>query len=373
MNRKLTAFLAIVALIIFGYAMYSWLAGMKTPPKKALPPQLNRYVKAKTVKYENLPGVIETSGRLRAFDEVVISSEVSGRLTRGQHLFKSGQAFRKGDLIAVVENDEFIFQLKARKSKFLKAVAGILPDLKIDFPASYENWMHFFESVKIELPLPQLPKTNSSKERIFMATRNVLNDYYAIKSDEVRLSKHQIRAPFDGTIKKVNLQIGSVVNPGTKLAIFTRTDLFEIEVPVDEKNINLLKLGANVEVMDNEGNINRTGNISRIGGVINQATQSVSVYVVVKKSKEMPLFDGMYLPVRINGSTVNQVMEIPRNAVFNGNQVYLLKAKQLQKATIHISKINKETLYFNGIKEGEELVMEPVLGITETSRFEIIR
>lgn len=158
MNRKLTAFLAIVALIIFGYAMYSWLAGMKTPPKQALPPQLNRYVKAKTVKYENLPGIIETSGRLRAFDEVVISSEVSGRLAEGKHLFKSGQAFRKGDLIAVVENDEFIFQLKARKSKFLQAVAGILPDLKIDFPASYDNWMHFFEAVKLNGRSPSYRK-----------------------------------------------------------------------------------------------------------------------------------------------------------------------------------------------------------------------
>jgi len=186
MNRKTTALITIIALIILGVFMFKWLSSFKKNPQKKTPPAVTRYVKAIPVKYENLPGIIQTSGRMRAFDEINISSEVGGRLEDGDRLFKPGQFFRKGELIAHVINDEFTFQLKAQKSNFLKSIANILPDMKIDYPDSYPKWMAFFEDINISKPLPDIPETSSSKERIFLATRNILNEYFSIKSNEIR-------------------------------------------------------------------------------------------------------------------------------------------------------------------------------------------
>ncbi len=371
MNRKIIALITVVFLVLFGYLMFKWLSGFKENPKKKTPPQSIRFVKALPVQYSNLPGIIETSGRLNAFDEVVISSEVGGRLERGDHLFKAGQYYRKGELIAKIINDEFTFQLKAKKSNFLKSIASILPDMKIDFPDSYPQWMSFFESVDINKPLPEIPATNSSKERIFMATKNILNEYFSIKSDEIRHLKHLIHAPYNGSLKEVSLQTGSVVNPGVRLAVFTRSDLYEMEVPIRVQNIGLLEKNIKADIIDDSGNIQH-GFISRAGEIINPATNTVSVYVAVKNTKQFPLYDGMYLKVKLYGHDVPNVMEIPRNAVYNGSEVYVLKDNQLKKKSINVQKLNSETLYFDGLAPNEMLVVEAVTGITGNAIFEAL-
>ncbi len=371
MNRKIIALISILVLVIFGIYMFKWLSSFKQEPQKRTPPQAIRYVKTNPVKYKNLPGIIETSGRLKAFDEVVISSEVSGRLEQGDHLFKAGQYFKKGELIANIINNEFTFQLKAQKSNFLKSIASILPDMKIDFPDSYATWMNFFESININKPLPQIPETTSSKERIFMATRNILNEFYSIKSNEVRETKYFIHAPYDGSLKEVTLQAGAVVNPGVRLAVFTRNDLYEVEVPVRVQNINLLNRNMKANLIGESGTVQH-GYISRIGGVINPATNTVSVYVAVKDSKSLPLFDGMYLNVTLYGKDVPDVMKISRNAVYNGSEVYILKDSKLIKQSINIQKLNNETIYFNGISTDEILVVESVTGITGNAKFEAL-
>ncbi len=371
MNRKVIAIISILIIVFFGVIMFKWLSSFKQDPQKKTPPQAIRYVKAKPVEYINLPGIIETSGRLRAFDEVVISSEVSGRLEQGDHLFKAGRHFKKREIIANIINEEFTFQLKAQKSNFLKSIASILPDMKIDFPDSYPTWMDFFESININYPLPQIPETTSSKERIFMATRNVLNEYYSIKSNEIRYTKYRIHAPFDGSLKEVILQVGAVVNPGVRLAIFTRNDLYEVEVPVRVQSVSLCKCNMKADLTNESGDVQH-GYISRIADVINPATNTVSVYVAVKDSKSLPLFDGMYLNVKIYGSDVHDVMEISRSAVYNGSEVLVLQDNKLTKKSINIQKLNDETLYFNGLPVGEMLVTESVTGITGNAKFEAL-
>ena len=371
MNRKVIALISIIVIVVFGIFMFKWLSSFKQDPQKKTPPQAIRYVKAMPVKYSNLPGIVETSGRLKAFDEVVISSEVSGRLQQGEHLFKAGQHFKKGELIANIINEEFTFQLKAQKSNFLKSIASILPDMKIDFPDSYPIWMDFFESININNPLPKIPETTSSKERIFMATRNILNEYYSIKSNEVRYTKYLIHAPYDGSLKEVTLQVGAVVNPGVRLAVFTRNDLYEVKVPVRVQNINLLKQNVKAELTDESGSI-QYGYISRISDVIDPASNTVSVYVAVKDSKSLPLFDGMYLNVKLYGRDVEGVMEMSRNAVYNQTEVYVLKDNKLFKHDINIQKLNDETLYFNGLEPGDMLVIESVPGITGNAKFKAL-
>ncbi len=371
MNRKVIALISILILVFFGIYMFKWLSSFKQNPQKKAPPQAVRYVKAMPVKYGNLPGIIETSGRLRSFDEVVISSEVSGRLEQGDHLFKAGQNFKKGELIANIINEEFTFQLKAQKSNFLKSIASILPDMKVDFPDSYPTWMDFFESIDIDRPLPQIPETTFSKERIFMATKNILNEYYSIKSNEVRYTKYFIYAPYSGSLKEVTLQVGAVVNPGVRLAVFTRNDQYEVEVPVRVQNVNLLKPNMKAELTDESGNV-QDGYISRIGEVINPASNTVSVYVAVKDSKSLLLFDGMYLDVKLFGKDVENVMEMSRNAVYNGTEVYVLRDGKLIKKEIRLQKLNNETLYFNGLAPDEVLVVESVTGITGNAIFKAL-
>jgi membrane fusion protein (multidrug efflux system) len=64
-------------------------------------------------------------------------------------------------------------------------------------------------------------------------------------------------------------------------------------------------------------------------------------------------------------------MEIPRRAVFNNDMVYVVSDNTLRKAEINILRINQESMIFNGLEEGEHVVVEPLINVAEGSLVEI--
>ncbi|MFW5754001.1 MAG: efflux RND transporter periplasmic adaptor subunit [Marinilabiliaceae bacterium] len=371
MKRKIWIALAAFGIILIGALLMFLLFSLKEEPEKSKRPQAEIYVKAEQVDFENLQAVITSSGRLHAFNEVAVSSEVSGRLQEGEVTFRPGQRFQKGQVIARIVNPEFPMSVKARKSRFMQTLASVLPDIRVDFPDSYPKWQDFFERIDIEKPMPDLPGSESLKERIFLASHNIISDYYSILGDEERLQKHDIRAPFDGAFSKVSQDPGVVVNPGTELASIVRTDLYELEVPVSTDEVEMISEGDSVTLTADNLSGEWQGKINRIGAVVNQSSQSVSVYISVPG--ETSLFDGMYLTARLYGNILEDVMEMPRNAVFDNNHVYVVKDNALEEKDIDIVKRNPQTLYFRGLEEGEDLVVEPVLNVSGNPNYKILR
>ncbi len=371
MKRRFWIFGIAAGIILVGVVIMFVLFSLKQEPEPALKPQVDVHVKAETVEYRDLQAIVSSSGRLHAFNEVVVSSEVSGRLQEGDIPFRNGQRFREGEVLAEVINPEFPLGLKARKSQFLQSLAVILPDLRLDYPDAFPQWEDFFEDIDIEKPLPEMPEPQSSNERIFLASRNIISDYYSILSDQARLEKHQIRAPFTGAFNDVVQDPGVVVNPGTQLATIVRTDLYELEVPIVLEEIRFLSVGDSVLVKNETSSQSWEGTIKRIGSVVNPSSQAVSVFVAVPG--DPGLYDGMYLTAHLHGSKVDDVMEMPRNAVFNNNHVYVIEENRLFEKPIEIVKRNDQTIFLKGLKEGEELVVEPLLNVTGNPIYKILR
>lgn len=65
-------------------------------------------------------------------------------------------------------------------------------------------------------------------------------------------------------------------------------------------------------------------------------------------------------------------MEIPRNAVFNNNEVFVIVDGRLQKRLINIIKVNEKTLLFNGIEEGKILVIQAMINVLEGTSVEVL-
>ncbi|MGM0375951.1 MAG: efflux RND transporter periplasmic adaptor subunit [Bacteroidota bacterium] len=371
MKRKIWIALGAFGIILIGALLMFLLFSLKEEPEKSSKPQADIHVKAEQVDFENLQATVTSSGRLHAFNEVTVSSEVSGRLQEGEVPFRPGQEFQKGQVIAHVVNPEFPLSVKARKSRFMQTLASVLPDLRIDFPETYPRWQSFFESIDIDKSMPELPESESLKERIFLASHNIISDYYSLLGEEARLQKHNIRAPFDGAFNEVSQDPGVVVNPGTQLASIVRTDLYELEVPVSREEVEMVSVGDSVTLSSENLSGEWKGKINRIGAVINPSSQSVSVYIAVPG--EAGLFDGMYLTARLYGNILEDVMEMPRNAVFDNNHVYIVKDNALEEKAIDIVKRNPQTLYFRGLQEGEDLVVEPILSVSGNPNYKILR
>lgn len=366
--RKIVFIVVALIVLLGGSAALSLLfVSMKPEPPRRPEADLRRFVKADTVQYHNIKSPLSREGRVVTSSEVMLVAEAAGKLEPGNVSLRKGASFKKGDLIAVVYKDEAELALKARKSQFLTTITTLLPDVKIDYPEQYPTMLSFFNAIKIDEELPELPDVEDEQLKIFLASRNVLNAYYGIKQDEKRLSRHSLYAPFNGTFTQVNFEVGAYVNPGNQIARMIRTDLMEVEVPVVNEQSKWIKIGDKVQVASQDRNMVRSGTVVRKSDFIDQSTQSRSIFVKVDNSSGDEILAGELKWVTFPGHEISQSMEIPRSAVFNSNEVFTIVEGRLNKQEINILKRNEETWIFDGLEEGTIIVTEPLINVKENT------
>jgi len=348
------------AIILGSFFLSSVLSGMKEAPEKITPPQPKRYVKTATVSYEDINTDIVAFGRVETAQTLDLLSEVGGRMFQGRVRMKEGVNFRKGDLLFQIDDTEAELSLKAEKSTFLKDLAAILPDLKVDYQDNYDNWYQYFSTIDINKDLPTLPDLKSDKEKTFLATKGIFSSFYNIKRSEVRLKKYKYYAPFDGSFSEIVFESGSFINPGVKIGKIHRTGVHELRVNVDTKDIPFIQKEAECTIYSEETETSWSGKVSRISDFVNTSTQSIDVYLAIFPDGK-PIYDGQFLQASIPAQTIDDGMTIPRNAIYNGNEVFVLQDTLLRTQKIEVHRVVENEAIFSGLEEGSQIVVEPLI------------
>ena len=367
--RKIDRRIVIVAVFIFivalAYGLMRFLIAQKEDPRRREPMEARRYVNAEPVKYSSILSPVSADGRLTSVAEVDIIAEASGKIERGSVTLKKGAEFSKGDVLFRVYPDEAMLALKARKSQFQNILANLLPDIKIDFPEYEETYMKFFSSIDLDKNLPKFPKVGNEKLNIFLSSRNVLSEYYDIRKDELQLSRRTVVAPFDGTFLEVNIEVGAYANTGGRVASAIQTDELELEVPVAPFDAAWINIGDKVKISSGTETVAGEGKVIRKSPFVDPNTQSQSIFIYLTNNGSQKLLPGEYYTADFQGHPIEGVMEIPRNAVFNTNDVFVIVESRLEKRQIDIIKENQKTLIFNGLEEGELIVVQPLINVLE--------
>ncbi len=374
MNKQKLIVLGVFVLILLGgYLLMRQFAGMKTLPPERPKVVSSNFVKVDQVAYRELDTEVVAYGRITSAQPLSLIAEVGGRLFRGSVLLKPGVNFRKGQLLYRINDAEVRLNLQSRKSEFLNLIASALPDFKIDFTDDYPAWQAYFERLEIDKPLPELPEASSSKVKTFLATRNILRDYYSIRSAEENLRKYYAYAPYDGSIATVSLETGTVVNPGATIATIIRTDELELEIPMEVNNVKWVEEGGPVEVTSEDGSRSWSGEVTRIADFVDPNSQSINVYIRVDAGPDSELYDGLYLRAIIPGSRLENAMEIPRRVLVNDDEVFVVEKGVLKTRKVNVQKVNQDQVLIspleaNGLNEGDSLVVEAPSNAIENMR-----
>jgi len=378
MKRKATIIAAILIIILalFGKRL---LEVRKESPRRAQSKKLAKAVHVDTVIYMNHKIKVTAYGRLVAKERIDIFSEVSGTLLKGNLYFKVGNSFRKGQPLLKIDDRDTRLNLYAQKSDFLSLLTQLLPDIKSDFPKSYDNWNNYLKQFDIEKPLDSLPNISSLKEKYFLAARNIFKLYYSNKSLELRLSKYIIIAPFAGTVTQNLIEAGSLVRAGQKLGEFASINNYELEVAVNSDEIQLINLKSQVKITADEIQLNEKvlplgkdvreiwkGEVTRISKHIDPNSQTVKVFINVWGDR---LMEGMYLKAEIDGKVVENVFEVPRRAIVDNNFIYTIKDSLFGKKKINILKLYDLTALINGLDSGTVVVSEPLTNVRSVVRY----
>jgi membrane fusion protein (multidrug efflux system) len=331
-----------------------------------------RYVKAIPVQYGPVNSPVSGPGRMSSVSDVDIIAEASGKILQGDIALKRGSAFHNGQLLFSVYNDEAKLVLQSRKSQYLNTLANLLPDIKVDYPQHEKTFMDFFRAIDFEKDLPEFPVIDNDQLKIFLASRNVLSEYFSIRKDELQLKRYAVYASFDGTLDDVFLEVGTYTNTGGRVAHAIRTDQLEMEIPLRRFDADWVKIGDPVKVSSGTRGIEWSGRVIRKSQMVDENTQSRGIFVHLNTSGSKQVLVGEYLFAEFPGQTIEDVMEIPRTGVFNSNEVFLVKDGRLVKRQINIIKTNESTLILNGLDEGEMLVVQPLINVLEGTPVNIL-
>ena len=374
-RKTLIIIVSIVIILLFGLvSSISYNSGMKYGVDNAetiraskakaeqTHEQLVKSVLVKKITNSQIKNEINSSGRVVSLNNITISSEVQGRLI-GVNAFKKGTEIKRGDVIFSVKNTDIKHLIDAKKSRFMSLVSSNLADIKLDYNTEYYKWENFFNAINIENNLPDFPEMISAKEKNYIISRSILAEYLAIKSDEEKLSKYTVYAPFDGIITKSYSDVGGNVNPGTPVIDFIRKGKMEIELTVNTSEINFINIGDKVNFIENGNTYN--GKVIRKGNFVNPSTQNISVFTSINVEKNS-LYNGMYVSATIITKGIENVCKLPRRSIFKKNKVFIInKNNELKIKEVNIISYQGDDVIVENLSNNTLIVIEPLVNIKE--------
>lgn len=357
MRKIINTVIAIV--IILGAVLYAnHLASnnnrVKPPAKKVV-----KTVFAESAQNGNVPIAVRTNGLLMAKNRFELFAEVQGVLKNGNREFKPGQVFKKGEVLINIDAQEFKASLVSSRSNFQNTIAGMMADLKLDYPAAYTKWNDFLERFDLEKPLPPLPLVEDKKAEFFIAGRGVISAYYAIKNLEERLVKYSIRAPYDGVLAAATVTEGTLVRPGQNLGEFIATDAYELAISIAPDASDYLKLGDAVALNTRSGDKTFAGQITRINKRVDATTQMVQVFV---ETKDPSLKEGMYLEAEISAGTLDNALLMSRKLLVDESFIYAVKDGLLELIEVRPVYFMPNKMVVRGVPNGTMVLTQPVAG-----------
>ncbi|MFC2094290.1 efflux RND transporter periplasmic adaptor subunit [Bacteroidota bacterium] len=307
------------------------------------------------VKNEVQFSVINTSGRMYAFNKVEVFAEVSGVLEENTKSFKAGHRYKKGDVMININSDVYLNSLIAKKSNLLSQISFLLADAKVDFPDSYQKWQSYLDNFDLKKPLQPLPEDLSSRETMYLASHNILSLFYEIKSMQANFEKYSIEAPFNGVVTQSNINPGTLVRNGQKLGEFINTYLYEMVVPVKASELHKISIGKKVELNTVDNAKIYKGKIARVNFIVDQQTQSVQVYI---QSTDKGILDGMFLNVAIQVKSDKKFAILPLHAIHNGSQVKVKTEESTELVDVIIVEKTATNCMVEGLEDGSLVVID---------------
>jgi HlyD family secretion protein len=289
-------------------------------------------VQTDKVKRRDLTELVVANGKIQPVLQVKISPEVSGEII--ELPVKEGQPVKKGDLILKIKPDFYIASRNQAEASYRSALASKsvseanLAKAESEFKRNDELFKNklISESVFTEMETA----FTIAKAQLTSATHQIEMSKAQLARAEDDLSKTTIVSPLDGTISKLNSQVGErVVGTATMAGtdVMTIADLNEMEARVDigEMDVVLIKPGqrARLEVdafKDRKfsGTVTEIANSAKgagVGAAASQSTDATKFEVRIRIGEKENFRPGMSVNTEIETRYRTNALTVPIAAV----------------------------------------------------------
>lgn len=242
------------------------------------------------VEEENFKHYLDLQGDVKTRQNVLVYPEMAGTLLKIN--VREGQKVSKGQILARIDDGGMGSRLEQLKTQ--EALA------KTTFERQERLWD---QNIGSEIQYLQA-KTN------YEAAENT------VKQTESQLAKSVIRAPFSGIVDDVIQDEGTVVSPGTGMAVFRIVNLSDmhIEVDVPESYLESVIPGKDVRVYFPVLGDSVQTKVRQTGNFISPANRSFRIEIPVP-NKKGNIKPNLTARVSINDYTNENAILIPQSVI----------------------------------------------------------
>lgn len=202
----------------------------------------------------------------------------------------------------------------------------------------------------------------------------------SLENAKITLDYTVIRAPIAGRIGIAKLTVGNNVKGTDSQPIVTinQVDPAKVEFSLGQKYYRDIKVAIqkgdmNISVETPESKEILTGKLHSIDNTFDQ-NDNFSVEGIIDNADEK-LWPGMFVMVKINLGTSNDVIAVPSSAIQIGQDksyVYVVESGVAKKKNVQVKRTEDEMTVIEGVQAGELLITDGFLKIKDGSRVEVL-
>jgi len=289
-------------------------------------------VEMEKVVRRNLIEKVVANGKIEPVIQVKISPEVSGEIT--QLAVKEGQHLKKGDLLVKIKPDNYLAASNSAAASYNLAVANKstaeanLEKARLEFERS--TGLHEAKLVSDSDFLTARTTYDVAKTTLAGAVESVAMALASLQTAAADLSKTTIYSPLDGTVSKLNSQlgervVGTAMMAGTEIMTIADLNTMEARVDVGEVDVVLVAVGQKVQlevdsfkdrkfngvVTDVANSANNNDTSSAASSSTSTTTDATKFQVKIRMTEKEAFLPGMSVSAEIETRARTNVLCVP--------------------------------------------------------------
>jgi multidrug efflux pump subunit AcrA (membrane-fusion protein) len=331
---------------------------------------------------KDITELVFASGMLEADDQYSLTAQTDGYLV--QMNFSEGTLVKKGQLLAVIDNDQNLINAQsasrlhdiARKNTLPSAPAlqqikanmqGAAAKMKVDLE-QVERYKRLYKNnsvSKTEYETVQLNFTNSNatlnalqeqyQDQKVKALEQEVTQRYSSDVNKVIGQQNHLKALYAGKIFVKQKKLGDYVSKGEVIATVGSPRLIYARLNLDEANLSKLKIGQTIWVkLNTDKDKVYMAVLQQILPAFDQTSRSFLVKAYFKEKPDLDII-GTQLEANIVTGTKKNALVIPALYLGYGNKVTLKEGKKLVPVQPGIISTDWVEI-IGGLKENETII-----------------
>jgi RND family efflux transporter MFP subunit len=355
-------------IVLLGIAGAITFVKLKKPPERVETDVQAPLVKVERLRVKDIPMIVRGYGVVNPKVEVDIVPEVAGKVVSIHPECKVGGLIRAGERILRIDPRDYESAVQ-QASAAVEDAKVKLDTEEAEADVARKEWSDLHPGIEPTSPLvlrePQIRKARAALE----------SAEAQLATAKLRLERTSLSLPFDALVISEKVDLGQYVVAGQSLAKAYGTSAVEIEVPLEDDELAWFDVFDNsifsngnpdtakmtpAEVRANFAGAEHTwqGRVVRTTGQVDRTSRMVFVVVEVSNPLQVsdgrpPLLPGVFAEVLIEGKTLASAVAVPRDAIREGNQVWLVNGDHLHIQPLDVVRADKDYAYIvSGVQDG---------------------